>query len=223
MSQESTERIDVVENLEHVSPNQLITDGDNPNSQTDDEYESLKESIRNYGFFLPVITNRDYVVADGEHRLNAARELGISKIPVIALDVEDVDRRIIRQITNKLSGSHDIGEDAAEYERIREASGSNAWASYIAIEEREVTETVEHFLDTGDDDSDNANLPGDPGDGSDLSPGEKASDDPEKESETTPDSPGQQNSDEDAPDSFDVVDEESVDTEHECPNCGYEW
>jgi ABC-type transport system involved in cytochrome c biogenesis ATPase subunit/GNAT superfamily N-acetyltransferase len=96
----------------------LKVDGANPNRMSPRRLEALKKSIQRYGFVVPIITNRDLLVADGEHRLNAARELGMKQVSVVRLPVDEVDRRLIRQVMNKLRGEHDLFMDAEEYYRI---------------------------------------------------------------------------------------------------------
>jgi ParB-like chromosome segregation protein Spo0J len=39
------------------------------------QFKALKKSIRRWGFVVPIITNRDYLIADGEHRLTAAKDM----------------------------------------------------------------------------------------------------------------------------------------------------
>lgn len=106
---------------ERVDVDQLKTDGDNPNEMSDDELEALKDNISRYGLHLPIITDKDHVIADGEHRLKAARELGMEEVPVVALDVDRVDRKILRQVHNKLRGEHDEERDKEELDEILEA------------------------------------------------------------------------------------------------------
>jgi hypothetical protein len=44
---------------------------------TAEEYESLKQSIKDYGLYVPIIVNQDGIVLDGHHRYKACQELGI--------------------------------------------------------------------------------------------------------------------------------------------------
>jgi ABC-type transport system involved in cytochrome c biogenesis ATPase subunit/GNAT superfamily N-acetyltransferase len=96
----------------------LRVDGENPNKMGVRRFEALKKSIQRYGFVVPIITNRALLVADGEHRLRAAKELGMKQVSVVRLPVDEVDRRLIRQVMNKLRGEHDVFLDAEEYFRI---------------------------------------------------------------------------------------------------------
>jgi len=103
---------------EFVPIEALKVDKENPNQMSRRKLEALKKSIQRYGFVVPIITNRDLLVADGEHRLRAAKALGMKQVSVVRLPVDEVDRRLIRQVMNKLRGEHDLFMDAEEYYRI---------------------------------------------------------------------------------------------------------
>jgi len=91
---------------------------ENPNRMSTRQFQTLKKRIKRWGFIVPIITNKEYLVADGEHRLEAARALGMKRVSVIRLPVDDVDRRMIRQVMNKIRGEHDLFLDAEEYYRL---------------------------------------------------------------------------------------------------------
>jgi len=101
-----------------VSIGRIIVDNSNPNEMSKDSFEALKKNITKYGFLVLIITNSELKIADGFHRWKAARELGMSEVPVIKLDVNEVDRRMLRQIMNKLRGDHDEEKDISEFQFI---------------------------------------------------------------------------------------------------------
>jgi len=103
---------------EFVSVEALTIDNENPNRLSPRRFEALKKSIQRFGFVVPIITNRNLLVADGEHRLKAAKALGMKQVSVVRLPVDEVDRRLIRQVMNKIRGEHDLFLDAEEYYRI---------------------------------------------------------------------------------------------------------
>lgn len=103
---------------EQISVSKLKVDGENPNRMTPKQLERLKSSIEKYGFIVPIITNKDLLVADGEQRLTAAQQLQMNMVPVIRLPIEDVDRRLLRQVLNKLRGEYELVADALEFEKI---------------------------------------------------------------------------------------------------------
>lgn len=71
-----------------VKVERLKVDKQNPNVMTKAQLNALKENIKRYGFLVPIITNKSYVIADSEQRLTAAKELGINSVPVISLQVD---------------------------------------------------------------------------------------------------------------------------------------
>jgi ABC-type transport system involved in cytochrome c biogenesis ATPase subunit len=103
---------------ELVDVDRLKVDRQNPNVMSVRQFEALKKSIQRWGFVVPIITNRDYLVADGEHRLRAAKDLSLKQVNVVRLPVDEVDRRLIRQVMNKIRGEHDVFLDAEEYYQI---------------------------------------------------------------------------------------------------------
>lgn len=111
----------IIPSPELVRIDLLHEDGDNPNRMSKAQKDALIENLKRYGFIIPIITNRDYLVADGAQRLDAARSLGMTEVPVIRLDVSDVDRRILRQVLNKLKGEHDDKLDDEEFKRLIDA------------------------------------------------------------------------------------------------------
>jgi ParB-like chromosome segregation protein Spo0J len=103
---------------ENVNVVDLKTDQNNPNKMSKEQHERLSASIRKWGFIVPIITNKDLLIADGEQRWTVAKSLGMTQVSVIKLPVEDVDRRLLRQVLNKLRGEHDRELDAAEFQII---------------------------------------------------------------------------------------------------------
>ena len=106
---------------ELVNITELKSDGQNPNRMTPKQHQRLQTSIEKYGFIVPIITNKDLLIADGEQRYTVAQSLGMTQVPVIRLPVEDVNRRLLRQILNKLKGEHDLIGDAEEFQKIIDA------------------------------------------------------------------------------------------------------
>ena len=102
-----------------VPPDELSTDGDNPNEQPDEMFGLLCDRIRQRGWLGgPIIADGDGLIADGEHRWRAAKEIGLAEVPVKFYDISDEKRRLIRQELNKISGDHDRKRDALEYDLL---------------------------------------------------------------------------------------------------------
>jgi len=110
----------VVATQEIVPISELKVDGKNPNRMDRETLDRLKASIEKFGFIDPIITNKDLLIADGEKRWTAAKELGMEKVSIIRLDVEEVTRLLIRQVENKVRGVHDREVDSEQFETIIE-------------------------------------------------------------------------------------------------------
>ena len=108
----------IIPMTEIVDISTLSVDQKNPNRMTKEQHERLATSIKKWGFIVPIITNKDLLIADGEQRWTVAKSLGMSQVLVIRLPVEEVDRRLLRQVLNKLRGGHELLLDAEEFEAI---------------------------------------------------------------------------------------------------------
>jgi ParB/RepB/Spo0J family partition protein len=112
------DRTVTIPKIENVPLDRLKVDRQNPNRMSEQQLQALTTSILRWGFIVPIIINKDYMIADGEQRYTIAKQLGMTEVPVVHLDIADVDRRLIRQVLNKLRGQHELVADALEFERI---------------------------------------------------------------------------------------------------------
>lgn len=83
----------------------------NPNRMDDFMFEKELESIRRFGFVVPVvirITPRGSEIIDGEHRWRAAKELRIDSIPVWNLgEISDTVAKQLTIVLNETKGKAD--------------------------------------------------------------------------------------------------------------------
>ena len=110
----------------------LKSDEQNPNKMTLKQQEQIWQSLQKYGWTYPIITNKDGVFADGEQRAQVCKAHNEFFAPVLRLPVSDVDRRMLRQILNKLKGKHSRDLDSADYIRIIEAGEKDDLKALLA-------------------------------------------------------------------------------------------
>ena len=109
-----------------VDPDSLETDGDNPNEMTDEQFGLLCERMRQNGWLGgPIITDTTGLIADGQHRWQAAQEIGLTEVPVKQFEIDDATRRLWRQELNKIHGEHDTKRDALEYDLLLDSGKSD--------------------------------------------------------------------------------------------------
>lgn len=127
-----------VPTVEYVSPADLKVDGQNPNIMKPKQLEALRLCIVKYGFIVPIVTNKDLLIADGEQRWTIAKDLQMQKVPIVRLPIKDVDRRTLRQVLNKLRGEHELLGDAAEFERIIKAGGEEDIKLLLSLSDADI-------------------------------------------------------------------------------------
>lgn len=85
----------------------------NPRTWNTDQEEALKESITRFGLVDPIIANgadkRKDVVIGGHFRLKIAKDLGYSEVPVVYVNIPEVEReKELNLRLNKNTGSFDF-------------------------------------------------------------------------------------------------------------------
>lgn len=103
-----------------ISVHDLIEYDNNPRNN-DGAVDAVAESIREFGFKVPIVVDRDNVIVAGHTRLKAAKKLGLETVPcVIADDLSPEQVRAYRLADNKVGELAEWDEDklADEYARI---------------------------------------------------------------------------------------------------------
>jgi DNA modification methylase len=109
----------------------------NPNKMTDKQMVALGESFEKFGYVQEIVVDKNtMMVADGEHRLLKLMNDGVSEAEVILFDFKDeTERRLFRQMANKLHGEHDKKLDQEEYQFLLEHNAFPELKSLLAMSE----------------------------------------------------------------------------------------
>jgi DNA modification methylase len=99
--------------IEYINIDVLKLSEYNPRKHSPEMLEQLKKSIVEYDMPLPVIVNkapnRLHVVINGHARIKVAKELGYATIPVVYVDIPDIEKeKMFNLKLNKISGSWDL-------------------------------------------------------------------------------------------------------------------
>lgn len=87
----------------------------NPRMHPDSAIEKLKVSIKKFGWTNPILASKDGYILSGHARAKAAQQAGITKVPVIYLDLEGEKAKAYLLADNRLR------EDTYwDYEQLRE-------------------------------------------------------------------------------------------------------
>lgn len=124
----------------------LKEDDSNPNVMTKEQIKAVANSIKKYGFIIPVVVNKDNYIIDGHQRKKAAEQLNMDEVPVVKLDVDKVDQKLLKQILNKLKGTHEHELDLKEYKYIYEEQGNlDLLKDYVAMEDEYLNNIVQEL------------------------------------------------------------------------------
>jgi len=100
-------------NVEYVDINILNPSAYNPRKHDKQSEEQLKQSIKSFGLVDPLIVNsspeRQNIVIGGHFRLEVAKQLGFTKIPVVFVNIQDIEReKELNLRLNKNTGEFDF-------------------------------------------------------------------------------------------------------------------
>ncbi|HPA25842.1 MAG TPA: ParB N-terminal domain-containing protein [bacterium] len=103
-----------------VPINELRASEYNPRKHSKEQVEQLKESINRFGMVDPVICNstpeRKNVIIGGHFRVEVAKEMGITNVPVVYIQISDLEKeKELNLRLNKNVGEFDL-ELLAEFD-----------------------------------------------------------------------------------------------------------
>ncbi len=87
----------------NIDINKLKPYKNNPR-KNDEAVEYVANSIKEFGFKVPIIVDKDYEIIAGHTRLKAAQQLGLKEVPIIiADDLTEEQVKAFRLADNKVS------------------------------------------------------------------------------------------------------------------------
>ena len=90
--------------IKYVSPQSLRPYAGNARTHSEKQIRALQASIRQFGYTQPALVTRDREIIAGHGRVEAAKKIGLSKIPVIRIEhLSDIDRRAYILADNQLA------------------------------------------------------------------------------------------------------------------------
>ena len=86
--------------IQQLEPKDLTPWDRNPR-RNDHAVDAVAESIRQFGFNVPIVCDQDLRVIAGHVRLKAAKKLGLKRVPVIQVQLTDAQRDAFALADNK--------------------------------------------------------------------------------------------------------------------------
>ena len=111
-----------VAELNYAPTSDLTPDPSNPRKHSREQIRAIARSIQSFGFNAPILIDRDKRIIAGHGRFEAAKHLGLSKVPVICLDhLSKAQIKAYMLADNKLT-DRSSWDDAALAECLNELS-----------------------------------------------------------------------------------------------------
>ena len=107
--------------VEHVPVSQLRPWPENPRLMSAAEMHKLVRSIETFGLVEPLVVRRsDNLVIGGHQRLDAAKALGLTKVPVVFVDVTEEKAKALNLALNRIQGEWDLPKLGELLDELRE-------------------------------------------------------------------------------------------------------
>jgi len=95
--------------IEHIPISRLQPAGYNPRLMPPDEMRKLQRSLQQWGFVEPLVVRReDMTVIGGHQRLEAAKALGMTTVPVVFVDIDEHQAKALNIALNRIHGDWDL-------------------------------------------------------------------------------------------------------------------
>lgn len=119
-------------NIQFLDPKSLVPNPANPRDN-DEAVDFVAESIKKFGFLVPVVVKGDMVYA-GHTRLKAALQLGLEAIPVVQADHLDE-----KQLTEFMVADNKLAEIARwDYEKLSKLLEVQDLKSVVGFSDEEI-------------------------------------------------------------------------------------
>lgn len=119
--------------------------------KNDDAVPMVEESIRQYGFRVPLVIDKNNVIVAGHTRYRAARNLGMKSVPcVIADDLSDEQIKAYRIADNKVS-DFSLWDNSLLLEEL-ESLSPDLFTGFDESELFDHTTSEAEIMDEGDND-----------------------------------------------------------------------
>lgn len=132
----------------HIDPRELFQNPWNTNVVAPSEMEKLKASLSRHGWVRPVMvreTDFGHEILGGQHRVEAAIELGHETVPVVNLGrISDQKAKEVGLIDNARYGQDDALGLA---ELLKDLGGAKAMAEFLPIGDEELASLSTDFDD----------------------------------------------------------------------------
>ena len=104
--------------IEMIKTEDLIPYENNPR-KNDDAVEAVANSIKEFGFQVPIVIDKENVIVSGHTRLKAAEQLGLKEVPCVRADKLTDEQIKASRIADNKTGELSIWDNEALKEELK--------------------------------------------------------------------------------------------------------
>ena len=127
ISSKSTENVEKEAEVHSIGVNSIVPNPNQPRKEfSEDSIIKLADSIRQYGIIQPITVRKNgeiYEIVSGERRLRAAKELNMTHVPCIIVNINEEKSAEIAIIENLMREDLNIFEQATAIEALIDTYG----------------------------------------------------------------------------------------------------
>ena len=141
--------------IKEIKTADLIPYENNPRNN-DAAVDAVANSIKQFGFKVPIVIDKDNVIVAGHTRLKAAEKLGLDKVPcIVADDLTEEQIKAFRLADNKTAelAEWDFEKLESELQELADLDVEMAQFGFDDLLENEPTEIVEDEVPEIDEDN----------------------------------------------------------------------
>ena len=110
--------------VQMLGVDELIPYDRNPRTHPDSQIEELKNSIRQWGWTMPVLIDENKTILAGHGRLFAAKELGITEVPCLQADGWSEEQKKAYVIADNQLANNSAWDTGLLVQQLREVNSS---------------------------------------------------------------------------------------------------
>lgn len=143
-----------------IPPTFVQSMDDNPNVMEPEEFDRLKQIIETMGFLQPILVRHpkaesykeghavseddgQFTIIDGEHRLQAAKDLGLQHVPAVLTDQLEENAKALRIGMNRIRGELDLTAVSKQMDSLLDIGWSVEDLSVTGFDEDEIQKLIE--------------------------------------------------------------------------------
>jgi site-specific DNA-methyltransferase (adenine-specific) len=135
---------------EKIAVSDIFFDDKNPNKMTEAQLQGLEQFMERIGFAVEIWVNKEgskYRVIDGEWRVRILQKRGIKFVWAKIFEVKYSEIRIMRQLANKIGGTHEKKKDLAELKAIFEDQNLDDFTKMLGVPIEQIQRELEREYD----------------------------------------------------------------------------